>query len=45
MPQEYVFPDHLQNWKAEFQKWLGKDRVGVTACANDKTNIDAFFYK
>ncbi|KAF6760030.1 RAD54B protein [Ephemerocybe angulata] len=34
----------IMNWKAEFQKWLGKDRVGVTACTNDKVNIDAFFY-
>lgn len=34
-----------QNWKAEFQKWLGKDRVGVIACNSEKVNIDQFFYK
>jgi DNA repair and recombination protein RAD54B len=35
----------MQNWKGEFHKWLGKDRLGVTACNNDKVNIDQFFYK
>ncbi|TEB37551.1 hypothetical protein FA13DRAFT_1726666 [Coprinellus micaceus] len=34
----------IQNWKGEFHKWLGKDRLGVTACNNDKVNIDQFFY-
>lgn len=25
-----------QNWKAEFHKWLGRDRVGVVTCDKDK---------
>lgn len=31
---------HLQNWKAEFHKWLGKDRVGISV--GDKKK-DIFF--
>ncbi|KAG6819674.1 hypothetical protein H0H93_009707 [Arthromyces matolae] len=26
----------LQNWKAEFYKWLGRDRIGVVTCDKDK---------
>lgn len=34
-----------QNWKAEFNKWLGKDRVGVVICEKDKSCVSQFFYK
>lgn len=34
-----------QNWKAEFNKWLGKDRVGVVICEKDKSRVSQFFYK
>ncbi|KAF8070293.1 P-loop containing nucleoside triphosphate hydrolase protein [Lyophyllum atratum] len=26
----------VNNWKAEFHKWLGRDRVGVVTCDKDK---------
>ncbi|KAF9467257.1 SNF2 family N-terminal domain-containing protein [Collybia nuda] len=26
----------INNWKAEFHKWLGRDRVGVATCDKDK---------
>lgn len=32
------------NWKAEFNKWLGKDRVGVVICEKDKSRVNQFFY-
>jgi len=31
-----------QNWKKEFTKWLGKDRVGVFVGDKDKTVIKQF---
>ncbi|KAG2015919.1 SNF2-family ATP dependent chromatin remodeling factor snf21 [Coprinopsis cinerea AmutBmut pab1-1] len=34
----------ITNWKAEFHKWLGRDRVGITVVDKEKVNIDAFFY-
>ncbi|KDQ57711.1 hypothetical protein JAAARDRAFT_156637 [Jaapia argillacea MUCL 33604] len=32
----------VHNWKAEFHKWLGKDRVGVFVGDKDKTVIKQF---
>lgn len=32
----------LQNWKAEFHKWLGRDRVGIVACDKANSGIDTF---
>ncbi|KAH6914098.1 RAD54B protein [Coprinopsis sp. MPI-PUGE-AT-0042] len=34
----------ITNWKSEFHKWLGRDRIGITVVDKDKVNIDAFFY-
>ena len=31
-----------QNWKAEFHKWLGRDRVGIVTCDKNNTAIDLF---
>ncbi|KAF8813639.1 hypothetical protein BYT27DRAFT_7334698 [Phlegmacium glaucopus] len=30
------------NWKAEFHKWLGRDRVGIIACDRNSDGIDIF---
>ncbi|KDR75393.1 hypothetical protein GALMADRAFT_249441 [Galerina marginata CBS 339.88] len=32
----------VNNWKAEFYKWLGKDRVGIMTCDKVNGNIDLF---
>ncbi|PBL03987.1 hypothetical protein ARMGADRAFT_1049644 [Armillaria gallica] len=32
----------INNWKAEFHKWLGRDRVGVTVCDKEKNAIPVF---
>ncbi|KAJ7782862.1 P-loop containing nucleoside triphosphate hydrolase protein [Mycena metata] len=32
----------VNNWKVEFHKWLGRDRLGVVACDKDKTAIKTF---
>ena len=32
----------FQNWKAEFYKWLGRDRLGIVACDKANTGIDTF---
>ncbi|KAK0480358.1 P-loop containing nucleoside triphosphate hydrolase protein [Armillaria novae-zelandiae] len=32
----------INNWKAEFYKWLGRDRVGVTVCDKEKNAIPVF---
>ncbi|TFK25490.1 RAD54B protein [Coprinopsis marcescibilis] len=34
----------ITNWKSEFHKWLGKDRLGITVVNTEKVNIDQFFY-
>jgi DNA repair and recombination protein RAD54B len=31
-----------QNWKVEFHKWLGRDRLGVVTCDKDKNVIKTF---
>ncbi|KAF9484481.1 hypothetical protein BDN70DRAFT_872506 [Pholiota conissans] len=32
----------INNWKAEFHKWLGRDRVGIVTCDKNNTAIDLF---
>ncbi|KAF9529285.1 P-loop containing nucleoside triphosphate hydrolase protein [Crepidotus variabilis] len=32
----------INNWKAEFHKWLGRDRVGIVACDKNSSSIDSF---
>ncbi|KAF5385986.1 hypothetical protein D9615_002412 [Tricholomella constricta] len=32
----------VNNWKAEFYKWLGRDRIGVVTCDKDKKNALLF---
>ena len=32
----------FQNWKAEFYKWLGRDRLGIVACNKANAGIDTF---
>ncbi|KAJ7755699.1 SNF2 family N-terminal domain-containing protein [Mycena maculata] len=32
----------VNNWKVEFQKWLGRDRLGVVTCDKDKNVIKTF---
>ncbi|KAF8441415.1 P-loop containing nucleoside triphosphate hydrolase protein [Boletus edulis BED1] len=32
----------INNWRAEFRKWLGRDRVGVLAGDKDKSQIKQF---
>jgi DNA repair and recombination protein RAD54B len=32
----------LQNWKAEFHKWLGRDRVGIVTCDKDRKTALTF---
>ncbi|KAG7090872.1 hypothetical protein E1B28_009953 [Marasmius oreades] len=32
----------INNWKAEFYKWLGKDRVGVTVCDKRLDTVRTF---
>ncbi|THV06782.1 hypothetical protein K435DRAFT_834087 [Dendrothele bispora CBS 962.96] len=32
----------INNWKAEFQKWLGRDRLGVSTCDKDVTVVKTF---
>ncbi|KAG6813679.1 hypothetical protein H0H92_008527 [Tricholoma furcatifolium] len=32
----------VNNWKAEFHKWLGRDRIGVVTCDKDKKNALLF---
>lgn len=34
----------LQNWKAEFHKWIGRDRIGVMTGDQDKARIKQFIY-
>lgn len=31
-----------QNWKAEFHKWLGRDRVGVSICDRNTNTAKTF---
>ncbi|CAK5281379.1 unnamed protein product [Mycena citricolor] len=38
MVYEYL----VQNWKNEFQKWLGRDRLGVVTCDKDKKVVKTF---
>ncbi|PPQ99726.1 hypothetical protein CVT24_009709 [Panaeolus cyanescens] len=32
----------INNWKAEFHKWLGRDRVGIITCDKNSDGIDLF---
>ncbi|KAJ7497126.1 SNF2 family N-terminal domain-containing protein [Mycena latifolia] len=32
----------VNNWKVEFQKWLGRDRLGVVTCDKDKNVVKTF---
>ncbi|KAJ7502774.1 SNF2 family N-terminal domain-containing protein [Mycena galericulata] len=32
----------VNNWKVEFHKWLGRDRLGVVTCDKDKNVIKTF---
>ncbi|TFK44573.1 P-loop containing nucleoside triphosphate hydrolase protein [Crucibulum laeve] len=32
----------VNNWKAEFHKWLGKDRVGIVTCDKNKNAIPVY---
>ncbi|KAJ3749171.1 SNF2 family N-terminal domain-containing protein [Lentinula detonsa] len=32
----------INNWKAEFHKWLGRDRVGVSVCDRDSVTVKTF---
>ncbi|KAF8920583.1 SNF2 family N-terminal domain-containing protein [Mucidula mucida] len=32
----------INNWKNEFHKWLGKDRIGISVCDKDKRAIHGF---
>ncbi|KAF9264199.1 hypothetical protein L218DRAFT_1076746 [Marasmius fiardii PR-910] len=32
----------INNWKAEFHKWLGRDRVGVTVCDKKSDTVRTF---
>ncbi|KJA27752.1 hypothetical protein HYPSUDRAFT_34887 [Hypholoma sublateritium FD-334 SS-4] len=32
----------VNNWKAEFHKWLGRDRAGVLTCDKNNTAIELF---
>ncbi|KAF9047302.1 SNF2 family N-terminal domain-containing protein [Panaeolus papilionaceus] len=32
----------INNWKAEFHKWLGRDRVGIITCDKNSEGIDLF---
>lgn len=32
----------LQNWKSEFHKWLGRDRISVVVCDKDKKVVKTF---
>ncbi|KAJ3788608.1 P-loop containing nucleoside triphosphate hydrolase protein [Lentinula aff. detonsa] len=32
----------VSNWKAEFHKWLGRDRVGVSVCDRDAATVKTF---
>lgn len=32
----------IANWKKEFKKWLGNERIGVFTLANNKSNLNAF---
>ncbi|KAJ7078907.1 SNF2 family N-terminal domain-containing protein [Mycena belliarum] len=32
----------INNWKVEFHKWLGRDRLGVITCDKDKNVIKTF---
>jgi len=41
LPMDQTLTSDAQNWKAEFQKWLGRDRVGILVC-DKKGNIDLF---
>ncbi|TFK75322.1 hypothetical protein BDN72DRAFT_511952 [Pluteus cervinus] len=34
----------INNWKAEFHKWLGRDRIGVVVCDKDKNVIKTFIH-
>ena len=36
-------PHNIQNWRSEFFKWLGRDRLGIVACTDaKKTQIKMF---
>ena len=38
-----LYTSHFnQNWKAEFHKWLGRDRVGIITCDKNSDGIDIF---
>ncbi|KAF8160977.1 SNF2 family N-terminal domain-containing protein [Crassisporium funariophilum] len=32
----------VNNWKAEFHKWLGRDRVGIITCDKNSEGVDMF---
>ncbi|KAJ7675096.1 SNF2 family N-terminal domain-containing protein [Mycena rosella] len=32
----------VNNWKVEFHKWLGRDRLGVVTCDKDKNAVKTF---
>ncbi|KAJ3518137.1 hypothetical protein NLJ89_g63 [Agrocybe chaxingu] len=32
----------VNNWKAEFYKWLGRDRVGIMTCDKNNSSVDTF---
>lgn len=32
----------IANWKKEFKKWLGNERIGVFTLANNKSNLQSF---
>ncbi|KAJ3574655.1 hypothetical protein NP233_g1623 [Leucocoprinus birnbaumii] len=32
----------VNNWKSEFYKWLGRDRIGVAICSKDPIELHAF---
>ncbi|KAL1704581.1 SNF2 family N-terminal domain-containing protein [Schizophyllum commune] len=34
----------VNNWKSEFHKWLGRDRVGVTVCDNSNKGLQTFLH-
>ncbi|KAF9451278.1 RAD54B protein [Macrolepiota fuliginosa MF-IS2] len=32
----------VNNWKSEFYKWLGRDRMGIATCSKDPVELHAF---
>ncbi|KAL1748631.1 P-loop containing nucleoside triphosphate hydrolase protein [Schizophyllum fasciatum] len=42
---EIILIYHFEkNWKSEFHKWLGRDRVGVTVCDNSNKGLQTFLH-